>query len=167
MKTVKTVLSTLVVAALCFVLSPSATSFASGGGGGGGGGTVAGKCGVLTTISASSVQLKASGGTYTSTPLELKGTVFNCSTFSQWYWIDFDEPTNTNTACSASFSLFNALLMSSGSSQGWSTSINITPAGVSSPTGCVGTHTVRAVLRNRTDGSVMSTATVNYTVTLA
>lgn len=162
MKTVKTVLSTFIVAALCFVLSPSATSFASGGGGGG---TVAGKCGVLQSTSASPVQLKSSAGTYTSTPLQLKGTVFNCSTFSQWYWIDFDEPTNTNASCAAHFSLFNALLMSSGATQGWSTSINITPAGVSSSAGCVGTHTVRLVLRNRTDGSVMSTGSVTYTVT--
>ena len=164
MKTVKTVLSTFIVAALCFVLSPSATSLASGGGGGG---TVAGECGVITSISASSVQLKASGGTYYSTPLQVKGTVRNCSIYSQLYWIDFDEPANTNTACTAHFSLFNALQMSSGASQGWSTSMNITPTGVSSPTGCVGTHTLRAVLRNRTDGAVMSTATLTYTVTSA
>jgi hypothetical protein len=32
--------------------------------------------------------------------------------------------------------------------------------------GCVGTHTVRAVLRSRTDGTVLQTVSVNYLVAL-
>ena len=169
MKTTKTVLATLLAAALCFVLVPSSSSFASGGGGGGvaaGGATVAGKCGTITSISASPVQLSASGGGYTASPLQIRGQVFNCSIYLQQYWIDFDEPTNTNATCKASFSLFNAFLMSSGSSQGWTATTNITPTGVASSAGCVGTHTVRAILRSRTDGSVLSTVSVNYTVAL-
>lgn len=165
MKTTKTVLASFAAAALCFLAIPSSISAASGGGGGGGA-TVAGKCGNFTSISASTVQLSASGGAYTASPLQIRGSVFNCSIYMQQYWIDFDEPTNTNTTCKASFSLFNAFLMSSGSTQGFTTSTNIAPAGVSSTTGCVGPHSVRAVLRSRTDGSVLSTVYVSYTVAL-
>ena len=164
-KTTKTVLVTLLAAALCFVLVPSSISSASGGGGGGGG-TVAGKCGTITSISASAVQLSATTGGYTATPLQIRGQVFNCSIYLQQYWIDFDEPTTTNATCRASFSLFNAFLLSSGSSQGWTATTNITPTATASTVGCVGTHTVRAVLRSRTDGSVLSTVLVNYTVVL-
>lgn len=162
MKTTKTVLASIAAAAVCFLAIPSSFSSASGGGGG----TVAGKCGIITSISASTVQLSASGGTYTASPLQIRGNVFNCSIYLQQYWIDFDEPTNTNTTCTASFSLFNAFLLSSGSTQGFSTSTNIAPSGVSSTTGCVGTHSVRAVLRSRTDASVLSTVYVTYTVVL-
>ena len=164
MKTTKTVFATLLAAALCFVLIPSSISSASGGGGGGG--TVAGKCGKITSISASPVKLTASGGGYTASSLQIRGQVFNCSIYLQQYWIDFDEPTNTNANCTAAFSLFNAFLMSSGSSQGWTATTNITPTPVASSAGCVGTHTVRAILRSRTDGSVLSTVSVNYTVAL-
>ncbi len=165
MKTTKTVLATLVAAALCFVIIPSSISSASGGGGGGGG-KVAGKCGTITSISASTVQLSASASGYTASPLQIRGQVLNCSIYLQQYWIDFDEPTNTNTTCTASFSLFNALLLSSGSSQGWTATTNITPTGIAGSAGCVGTHTVRAVLRSRTDGTVLSTVSVNYTVAM-
>jgi hypothetical protein len=165
---VRVVFVTLLAAALCFVLIPSSLSSASGGGGGGGTGrgTVVGKCGTITSISASPVKLTASGGGYTASTLQIRGQVFNCSIYLQQYWIDFDEPTNTNAGCTAAFSLFNAFLMSSGSSQGWTASTNITPTPVASSAGCVGTHTVRAVLRSRTDGSVLSTVSVNYTVAL-
>ena len=163
MKTSRSVLAAVAVAALCFLLIPSSISVASGGGGGG---TVAGKCGAITSISASTVQLSASGGDYTATPLQIRGQAFNCSIYLQSYWIDFDEPTNTSSTCKASFSLFNALLLSSGASQGWTATTNITPAGVASAVGCVGTHTVRAVLRSRTDGTVLQTVYVNYSVSL-
>lgn len=160
MKSTKTVLAAFLAAVLCFLLIPSSISSASGGGGG----TVAGKCGTITSLSASPVQLSASGGSYTTSPLQIKGTVSNCSIYLQQYWIDFDEPTNTNATCKASFSLFNVLFMSSGASQSFAKSTNITPYGVASSSGCLGTHTVRAVLRSRTDGTVLSTAFVNYSV---
>ena len=163
MKTSTSVLAAVAVAALCFLLVPSSISFASGGGGGG---TVVGKCGTITSITASTVQLSASSSGYTATPLQIRGQAFNCSIYLQSYWIDFDEPTNTSGTCKAAFSLFNALLLSSGSSQGWTATTNITPVGVSSSVGCVGTHTVRAVLRSRTDGSVLQTVYVNYVVAL-
>jgi hypothetical protein len=166
-KATKTVLATLVAAALSFVMIPSSIGFASGGGGGGGGGgTVAGKCGTVTSISASPVLLSASGTGYTASPLQIRGQVFNCSIYLQQYWIDFDEPTNTNATCKASFSLFNALLLSSGSSQSWTATTNTTPNGVATSAGCVGAHTVRAVLRSRTDGTVLHTVYVNYSISL-
>ncbi len=163
MKTSRSVVAAFAVAALCFLLIPSSISVASGGGGGG---TVVGKCGTITSISASAVQLSASSSGYTATPLQIRGQAFNCSIYLQSYWIDFDEPTNTSSTCKASFSLFNALLLSSGSSQGWTATTNTTPTGVASPVGCVGTHTVRAVLRSRTDGTVLQTVYVNYSVAL-
>ncbi|MEO8266122.1 MAG: hypothetical protein ABI706_11515 [Ilumatobacteraceae bacterium] len=163
MRTVRSVVTAFAVAALCFALVPSSISSA---GGGGGGGTVVGKCGTISSISASTVQLSASSGGYTASALQLRGEVFNCSIYLQSYWIDFDEPTNTSSTCKASFSLFNALLLSSGSSQGWTATTNTTPTGVTSSAGCVGTHTVRAVLRSRTDGTVLHTVFVNYVVAL-
>jgi hypothetical protein len=161
-KATKAALATLVAAGLSFALIPSSISAA----GGGGGGTVVGKCGVITSISASTVQLSASGGAYTASPLQIRGNVSNCSIYLQSYWIDFDEPTSTNASCTAGFSLFNALLLSSGSSQGFTATTNITPTGATTSVGCVGAHTVRAVLRSRTDGSVLQTTYVNYTVAL-
>ena len=151
MKSAKILLATMIAAVSSLFLIPATASFA-----GGGGGTVAGPCGTITSISASSVTL--SGGT--TSALQIRGNVANCSIYLQNYWIDFDEPTNTNTTCKAAFSLFNALLLSSGSSQGFSTSTNIG----ASATGCAGTHTVRAVLRSRIDGRVLNTTSVNYTV---
>ncbi len=168
-KTTKTALLTLLAAMLCLIVVPSATSFASGGsggGGGGGGGGVAGKCGTITSISASPVKLTASDGGYTAGSLQIRGQVNNCSIYLQRYWIDFDEPANTNTNCAAAFSVFPSTVWSSGSSQSFSASGNITKTAVASPEGCVGAHTVRAVLRSRTDGSVLSTVNVNYTVSL-
>ena len=164
-RTGRSIVAAFAVAALCFLLIPSSISSASGGGGGGGG-TVAGKCGTIGSLSASTVQLSASTGGYTTSPLQIRGQAFNCSIYLQSYWIDFDEPTNTFSTCKASFSLFNALLLSSGSSQGWTATTNTTPTGVASSAGCVGTHTVRAVLRSRTDGTVLQTAFVNYIVAL-
>jgi hypothetical protein len=160
-----TKLAAFALTVLCFLLIPASTSAASGGGGGGGG-TVAGKCGTISSISASTVQLSASTSGYTASPLQIRGQAFNCSIYLQSYWIDFDEPTNTSSTCKASFSLFNALLLSSGSSQGWTATTNTTPTGVASSVGCVGMHTVRAVLRSRTDGTVLQTVSVNYLVAL-
>ena len=174
MKT-KSVLATLAASALCFALIPSSTGWAAsgsggdggGGGGGGGGGTVAAYCGTITSIAASTVQLSRSGSGYSASPLQIRGEVFNCSIYLQSYWIDFDEPTSTAATCEASFSMFNVLTaLSSGSRQGWTTSTNIAPDGVAAPTGCVGEHTVRAVLRSRSDGSVLHTVNVTYSVEL-
>ena len=150
-------------AALILLLIPTSISSASGGGGAG---TFAGKCGTVTSISASTVQLTSSAGGYIASSLQIRGQVFNCSIYLQSYWIDFDEPANTAATCKASFSLFNALLLSSGSSQGFTATTNLIPTGVASSAGCVGTHTVRAVLRSRTDGTVLSTVNVSYAVAL-
>jgi hypothetical protein len=135
----------LAVIAVGLSLAPSAVAA-----GGGGGGTVAGPCGTITSISASPVQ--------SGSPLQLRGNVTNCSIYLQSYWIDFDEPTS-NGSCAVAFSLFNALLVDSGSNQGWTAS---TPL----PYACAGVHTVRAVLRSRSDGRVLSTSTVTYSVTV-
>ncbi len=164
-KSAKTALLTLLAAVLCFFVIPSTTTFAKDGDGGGGGG-FAGKCGTITSISASPVRLTASEGGYTASSLSIRGQVNNCSIYLQRYWIDFSEPTNTNTTCKAAFSVFPTTVWSSGSSQSFSASGNITKTPVASAEGCVGAHTVKAVLRSRTDGSVLSTVNVNYTVSL-
>ena len=164
-KTAKTALLTLLAAVLCLFVVPSTTTFASGGGGGGGGG-VAGKCGTITSISASPVRLSATTDGYTASALQIRGQVNNCSIYLQRYWIDFAEPTNTNTNCKAAFSVFPSTVWSSGSTQSFSASGNITKTAVATAEGCVGAHTVTAVLRSRTDGSVLSTVNVNYTVSL-
>jgi hypothetical protein len=133
----------------------------------GGGGTVVGKCGTFTSISASTVQLSASANGYITSPLQIRGGVFDCSSSLQLYWIDFDEPAAAPTSpCRAAFSLFNALVLDSGSTKGWTATTNIAPNGLSSPTGCLGLHTVRAVLRARSDGAVLQTVFVKYLVAL-
>jgi len=166
-RSAKTLLLTLLAAALCFIIVPSTATFASGGGGGGGGGGgVAGKCGTITSISASPVRLSATEGGYTASSLQIRGQVNNCSIYLQRYWIDFAEPTNTNINCKAAFSVFPSTVWSSGSTQSFSASGNITKTAVATAEGCVGAHTVTAVLRSRTDGSVLSTVNVNYTVSL-
>ena len=169
-KTAKTALLTLLAAVLCLFVVPSTTTFASGGdgsgGGGGGGGGVAGKCGTITSISASPVTLSATEGGYTASALQIRGQVNNCSIYLQRYWIDFSEPTNTNTDCKAAFSVFPTTVWSSGSTQSWSASRTITNAPTTSPQDCVGQHTLNAVLRSRTDGSVLDTASITYTVSL-
>ena len=93
MKNLKKFAVALAVSAVGFGLVPAGTSFAqhggSGGGGGGtttpppptqpsGGGTVAGPCGQMTSISTGNVTLTASGSGYTASPLQVRGTVFNC-----------------------------------------------------------------------------------------
>jgi len=163
-KNIKKVLVALLISALGFAMVPAGSSFASGGGsggGGGGGGTVAGPCGKITSISAGSLQLTSSG----TSPLQVRGSVFNCSIYLQQYYIVFDEPTNTNANCRANFALFGVLIINSGGTQSWSKSTSISPSGVPSATGCVGTHTVRAILYDRSFGLVQQTAFFNYTVT--
>jgi hypothetical protein len=192
-KNTKKFVVALAASLLGLVAVPAATGFASGGGsgsgGGGGGGsttsptttaptttaptttapapapsgggTVAGPCGKITSISAGSVQLTSSG----TSPLQVRGTVFNCSIYLQQYYIVFDEPGNTNANCRASFALFGVLIINSGGSQSWSKSTSISPSGVPSATGCVGTHTVRAILYDRSFGLVQQTAYFTYTVT--
>lgn len=167
MKTMKSILAVLLTATFCFLVFPSQAGSASGGGGGGGGAaTVAGPCGTVTSISASTVELTGSGSSYTASPLQIKGNVFNCSIYFQGYWIEFDEPTNVNATCKANFWLFGALWLSSGSSQGWTATSNIAPNGVTNPASCVGTHTVRVILRDRAFGNLMQTLYVNYSVVL-
>ncbi|HEY4609461.1 MAG TPA: hypothetical protein VIH06_09660 [Ilumatobacteraceae bacterium] len=188
MKNTKKFVVALAASLLGLVAVPAATGFASGGGsgsgGGGGGGstppptttattttttapapsgggTVAGPCGKITSISAGSVQLSSSG----TSPLQVRGTVFNCSIYLQQDYIVFDEPGNTNANCRASFALFGVLIINSGGSQSWSKSTSISPSGVPSATGCVGTHTVRAILYDRSFGLVQQTAYFTYTVT--
>ena len=86
-KTAKTALLTLLAAVLCLFVVPSTTTFASGGdgGGGGGGGGVAGKCGTITSISASPVTLSATTDGYTASALQIRGQVNNCSIYLQRY----------------------------------------------------------------------------------
>jgi len=125
---------------------------------------VAGPCGQMTSISVGNVTLSASGSGYTASPLQVRGTVFNCSIYLQQYYIVFDEPGNTNVNCRANFALFGVLIINSGGSQSWSKSGSISPSGVTSTAGCVGTHTLRATLYDRSFGLVQGTAFLTYTV---
>ena len=172
-KNIKKFAVALAVSAIGFGLVPAGTSFAKGGGGGStapaptqpsGGGTVAGPCGQMTSISVGNVTLSASGSGYTASPLQVRGTVFNCSIYLQQYYIVFDEPGNTNASCRANFALFGVLIINSGGSQSWSKSGSISPSGVTSTAGCVGTHTLRATLYDRSFGLVQGTAFLTYTV---
>jgi hypothetical protein len=174
MTSIKTLAPALAVAALSFLSIPS-SSGSAGGGGGGGGGTVAGPCGTLTSVSAGTVTLSAGSGGYLASPLSLRGGLKNCSVYLQRYWIDFSEPSRPVSGglndpivvtCTTSSSLFLNDYVSSGSSLAWSTTANITKTAVTNPASCVGAHTIRVDLRSRTDGRVLSTVFVNYTVTL-
>jgi hypothetical protein len=158
MNNAKNVLVGFVATVFCFILLIPSSAGAAGGGG------VAGPCGTITSVSASTVQLTASGSSHKTSPLQIRGNVFDCSIYNQGYWIEFDEPTNLNPTCKASFWLFGALWLTSGSTQGWTATTNITPNGVTSAAGCVGTHTVRAVLRDRAFGSLLQTRYLSYSV---
>jgi hypothetical protein len=158
------------VALSLFAVIPSATSSA----GGGGGGTVAGPCGTLTSVTASPVTLTAGSGGYVASPLSLGGALKNCSIYIQRYWVDFSEParpvpagfnTDVVVTCTAYSRLILNDYISSGSSLGFRTSTNITPTPVVDPSTCIGLHTVKVELKSRTDGRLLSTLSVNYTVT--
>jgi hypothetical protein len=160
MNIAKNILVAFVAAISCLVLTASHASAS-----GRGGGKIAGPCGTVTSISASAVQLSAAGSSYNATALQIRGNLYNCSIYGQSYWIEFDEPTNPNPTCKASFWLFGVLVLDSGSTQGWTATTNTTPNGVTSTAGCIGTHTVRAVLRDRAFGSLLQTLYLNYSVT--
>lgn len=139
-----------------------------------GGGTVAGPCGTLTSASASAtVKLTKTTGGYVAGPLSLKGGLKNCSIYLQRYWVDFSEPARPASGglnspvvtCTTNYRLILNDYVSSGSSLGFSGSTNITPTPVVDPATCVGTHTVRVDLKSRTDGRLLSTLYVAYTVT--
>lgn len=156
------------VALSLFAVIPAATSSA------GGGGTVAGPCGTLTSASVSpTVTLTATTGGYTASPLNVSGALKNCSISLQRYWVDFSEPSRPASGglnmpvvtCTTNYRLVLNDYVSSGSSLGFSGSTSITPVPVTDPASCVGTHTVRVDLKSRTDGRLLSTLFVNYTVT--
>lgn len=149
----KQLIAGLVASASAFLAIPATVSFAGGGGGGG----VAGPCGTLSGVTASSVTVSGS----TSSALQVRGSVKNCSIYLQDYYVVIDEPTQTTTSCKASASLFNALLLSSGSTKSFSMSTN---TGATNTSGCPGTHTLRVALRSRADGRVLSTVTTTYSV---
>lgn len=141
-----------------------------------GGGTVAGPCGTLTSASASpTVTLTRTAGGYVASPLAFKGGLKNCSSYLQRYWVDFSEPARPVSGglngpvvtCTTDLRLLLSQYVSSGSSLSFSGSTNITPTPVADPATCVGTHTVRVDLKSRTDGRLLSTLYVSYTVTTA
>lgn len=140
-----------------------------------GGGTVAGPCGTLTSASSTpTVKLTKTTGGYVAGPLGLKGGLKNCSIHLQRYWVDFSEPARPASGglnspvvtCTTNYRLLLNDYVSSGSSLAFSGSTNITPTPVLDPATCVGTHTVKVDLRSRTDGRLLSTSYVTYTVTV-
>jgi hypothetical protein len=160
--------ATVAVAFALFTVVPATISSA-------GGGTVAGPCGTLSSVTASNVTLKAGTGGYTASPLAFKGSLKNCSIYIQRYWIDFSEPARPASGglnspvvtCTTNYRLMLNDYVSSGSSLAWSGSTSITPTPVVDPSTCVGTHTVRVDLKSRTDGRLLNTVYVTYTVTKA
>lgn len=150
-----------VVAAFAVALSSLVLVPAAANAGGGGGGTVAGPCGRLSGVTASPTVTISKG---VATPLSLKGSIVNCSIYQQRYWINVDEPTPVNPNCSAKALYFPNSIWSSGSSQSFSVSTSIVPAGATSFAGCAGTHTVRLTLKDRSFGYVQQVVTLTYTV---
>lgn len=158
----------LVLALALLTAAPAATTSA-------GGGTVAGPCGTLSGVTASNVTLTAGTGGYVASPLSLKGGLTNCSIYVQRYWIDVAEPARPVSGglnapvvtCTTNYRLILNSYVSSGSGLSWSGSTNITPTPVVDPSTCVGTHTVRVDLKSRTDGRLLHTVYVTYTVTKA
>ena len=141
-----------------------------------GGGTVAGPCGTLTSASASpTVTLTKTSGGYVASPLAFKGGLKNCSTSLQRYWVDFSEPARPAAGglnspvvtCTTNYRLLLNDYVSSGGSLSFSGSTSITPTPVADPSTCVGTHTVKVDLKSRTDGRLLSTLYVSYTVKTA
>jgi hypothetical protein len=130
-------------------------------GGGGGGGTVAGPCGRLSGVTASPSVTISKG---VATPLALKGSIVNCSIYQQRYWINIDEPAPANPNCAANALYFPNSIWSSGSSQSFSVSTSIVPAGATDFSGCAGTHTVRLTLKDRSFGYVQQVVSLTYTV---
>ncbi len=156
------------VALSFFAVVPAATGSA-----GGSGGTVAGPCGTLTSASATpTVTLTRTSTGYVAGSLSFKGGLKNCSTYIQRYWVDFSEPArpvsggfnSPTVTCTTNYRLMLNTYVSSGSSLGFSGSTSITPTPVVDPATCVGTHTVKVELKSRTDGRLLSTLFVNYTV---
>jgi hypothetical protein len=129
--------------------------------GGGGGGTVAGPCGRLSGVTASPTVTVSKG---VATPLALKGSIANCSIYLQRYWINIDEPATANPNCAANALYFPNSIWSSGSSQSFSVSTSIAPAGAIDFSGCAGTHTVRLTLKDRSFGYVQQVVSLTYTV---
>ena len=126
-------------------------------------------------MTASNVTLKAGTGGYTASPLSFKGGLSNCSIYIQRYWVDFSEPARPAAGglnspvvtCTTNYRLILNSYVNSGSSLGWRGSTSITPVPVVDPSTCVGTHRVKVDLKSRTDGRLLSTVYVTYTVTKA
>lgn len=141
-------------------LAMPSTALASGGSSGG----VAGPCGTITSVSVTPT------ATLTS-PITFKGSIKNCSQYIQRYWIDFSEPARPTsgglnmpvTPCTISYRLMLNTYVSSGSGLGFSGTTYLTPT--TTPVGCLGTHTVKVALKSRTDGRLLDTKYVSFTVT--
>jgi hypothetical protein len=158
------------------LVAPSLFVGAAAGAASAGGDTVAGPCGTLTSASASAtVTLTKTSGGYVASPLAFKGALKNCSTYLQRYWVDFSEPSRPAAGglnepvvtCTTNYRLMLNTYVSSGSSLSFSGSTSITPTPVVDPATCVGAHTMRVDLKSRTDGRLLSTLYVSYTVKTA
>ena len=109
--------------------------------------------------------------------LTMRGLLTNCSTSYQGYYIEFSEPlsgavdTLGQPTCALNLGYgqwsVGDYLMKTGDKKGWSFTIDIASlAGVADPTLCMGTHTVKATVIDRTTGVVLQTLTTSYSVTL-
>ncbi len=105
--------------------------------------------------------------------LTIKGSITNCSTSLQAYYIEFSEVSRGvqdilgQDVCALQFGAgVGDFLMKSGSSKGWTLTQDISLAGMSDITNCVGEHQITARLIDRTSGAVMQEVSSTYSVVL-
>jgi hypothetical protein len=115
---------------------------------------------------------------YYLSSLSVRGTINNCSTSLQAYYIDFDEahagvpsrfgtPENPGVAmCRLFGASVGDFLMKAGEKKSWSISQDIASEGIIDMSTCVGQHTVTARLIDRTTGAVMDTKQATYNVVI-
>lgn len=128
-----------------------------------------------TTVDTGSVvtltpSVDADGNTsYIIGATSLRGTLTNCSTSLQAYYIEFTEaPRATVDAlnqptCAVDWSVGD-FIMKSGDKRGWSFNFQVTLAPITDITACVGTHTVNVRVMDRTTGALLQTTTATYDV---
>ena len=131
-------------------------------------------CATTTVDADSVVQLTASTNTngdveYTIGATSLRGTLTNCSSSFQAYYIEFSEAPRTTVdalnqpTCQLTWSVGD-YLMKSGDRKGWSFSVQQTLAPITDISDCKGTHTVNARVIDRTTGVLLQQTVGAYTV---
>lgn len=116
-------------------------------------------------------QIDSNGGHYNIPTVTFKGNLTNCSTSAQAYFIEVtDDAAGAQnifgtTEC-ISGGTAGDFIMKAGDKKGWSSSMNMTPVGVTDLTGCVGTHNITVTVHDRSvaGSPVIYTTTSSFTV---